>query len=174
MGDTDVIGIVSNQSFNIGFSIYRTLGAQTTNKKYRQCYRYCRYFKLKISMSYQFKYWFRSITTLWSESSHHAVRYFIDSSSSEHDPIKRHWRCVCACTCGLKVKRNKMQRGNKMNHLSRNLPCHLLPERPYAQYTPPTPTRRNFASGSAVWTQFATSSRRLPTDSVDNLETGQS
>ena len=26
---------------------------------------------------------------------------------------------------------------------------------------------------SAVWTQFATSSRRLPTDSVDNLETDQ-
>jgi len=29
------------------------------------------------------------------------------------------------------------------------------------------------ASASAVWTQFATSSRRLPTDSVDNLETDQ-
>jgi len=44
-----------------------------------------------------------------------------------------------------------------------------------AQYTPPTPTRRNcfVASTSAVWTQFATSSRRLPTDSVDNLETDQ-
>jgi len=43
-----------------------------------------------------------------------------------------------------------------------------------AQYTPPTPTRRNcrVASSSAVRTQFATSSRRLPTDSVDNLETG--
>ena len=42
------------------------------------------------------------------------------------------------------------------------------------QYTPPTPTRRNcfVASASAVWTQFATSSRRLPTDSVD-LETDQ-
>jgi len=45
----------------------------------------------------------------------------------------------------------------------------------YAQYTPPTPTRRNcfVASASAVWTQFATSSRRQPTDSVDNLETDQ-
>ena len=44
-----------------------------------------------------------------------------------------------------------------------------------AQYIPPTPTRRNrfVASASAVWTQFATSSRRLPTDSVDNLETDQ-
>ena len=47
----------------------------------------------------------------------------------------------------------------------------------HAQYTPPTPTptRRNcfVASASAVWTQFATrpSSRRLPTDSVDGLET---
>ena len=42
-----------------------------------------------------------------------------------------------------------------------------------AQYTPPT--RRNcfVPSASAVWTQFATSSRRLPTDSVDNFETDQ-
>jgi len=30
------------------------------------------------------------------------------------------------------------------------------------------------ASASAVWTQFATSSRRLPTDYVDNLETEHS
>ena len=45
----------------------------------------------------------------------------------------------------------------------------------YAQYTPPTRTRRNcfVASASAVWTQFATSSRRLLTDSVDSLETDQ-
>jgi len=43
--------------------------------------------------------------------------------------------------------------------------------------TPPTPTRLNcrvsrcVPSPSAVWTEFATSSRRLPTDSVDNSET---
>ena len=45
----------------------------------------------------------------------------------------------------------------------------------YAQYTPPTPTRRNcfVASAWAVWTEFATISWRLPTDSVDNLETDQ-
>jgi len=45
----------------------------------------------------------------------------------------------------------------------------------YAQYTPPMVTRWNcfVALASAVWTQFATSSRRLPTDSVDNLETRQ-
>jgi len=43
-------------------------------------------------------------------------------------------------------------------------------------YTPPTPTRLNcrVASASAVCSEFATSSRRLPTDSVDNLETGHS
>ena len=41
----------------------------------------------------------------------------------------------------------------------------------YAQYTPPT--RRNCFVASAVWTQFATSSRRLPADSVDNLKTDQ-
>jgi len=48
-------------------------------------------------------------------------------------------------------------------------------KKPNAQYIPPTPTRRNcfVASASAVWAQFATSSRRLPTDSVDNLEIGQ-
>jgi len=44
------------------------------------------------------------------------------------------------------------------------------------QYTPPT--RRNCRVESrrrrAVWTQFATSSRRLLTDSVDNLETEDS
>ena len=42
-----------------------------------------------------------------------------------------------------------------------------------AQYTPPTPTWRNCFVASAVWTQFATRSRWLPTDSIDNLETGQ-
>ena len=46
-----------------------------------------------------------------------------------------------------------------------------------AQYTPPTPTRRN-CRVSSRWRRrcvhkFATSSRRLPTDSIDNLETGQ-
>jgi len=54
--------------------------------------------------------------------------------------------------------------------------CHLYwPNGSNAQFTPLTPTRRNcfVASVSAVWTQFATSSRRLPTDSVDNLETDQ-
>jgi len=34
-----------------------------------------------------------------------------------------------------------------------------------------SPTRINVVSASAVCTEFATSSRRLPTDSVDNLET---
>ena len=45
------------------------------------------------------------------------------------------------------------------------------PKRTNAHYTPPTPTRRNcfVVSASAVWTQFATSSRRLPTDSVWKL-----
>jgi len=44
-----------------------------------------------------------------------------------------------------------------------------------AQYTPPMLTRWNcfVELVSAVWTQFATSSRRLPTDSVDNLDTVQ-
>jgi len=47
----------------------------------------------------------------------------------------------------------------------------------YAQYTPPT--RRNCFVASRQrqrrWCvhEFATSSRRLPTDSIDNLETGQ-
>jgi len=48
---------------------------------------------------------------------------------------------------------------------------------PNAQYTPPTPTRRNCFVASRrrrrCVHEFATSSRRLPTDSVDNLETGQ-
>ena len=58
------------------------------------------------------------------------------------------------------------------HHHHQNCYCRQWPK---AQYTPPTPTRRNcfVASASAVWTQFATSSRRLPTDSVDNLETDQ-
>ena len=46
----------------------------------------------------------------------------------------------------------------------------------HAQYTPPTRLNCRVASrrvASAVWIQFATSSRWLPTDSVDNLETGQ-
>jgi len=45
----------------------------------------------------------------------------------------------------------------------------------YAQYTPPMPTWRScfVALALAVWTQFATSSRRLPMDSVDSLETEQ-
>jgi len=34
-------------------------------------------------------------------------------------------------------------------------------------------TKLSNCVASAVWTQFATSSRRLPTDSIDNLETGQ-
>ena len=44
-----------------------------------------------------------------------------------------------------------------------------------AQYIPPTPTRRNcfVLSRRRCVNEFATSSRRLPTDSVDNLETGQ-
>ena len=45
-----------------------------------------------------------------------------------------------------------------------------------AQCTPPTQTRLSgqvVTSVSEVWTQFATSSRRLPTDSVDSLETDQ-
>jgi len=44
-----------------------------------------------------------------------------------------------------------------------------------AQYTPPTPTRQNcrVSSRRRCVHEFATSSRRLPTDSVDNLETGQ-
>ena len=44
-------------------------------------------------------------------------------------------------------------------------------------YTPPTqtPTRLNCRVGvaSAVWTEFATSSRRLPTDSAYNFESDQ-
>ena len=61
-----------------------------------------------------------------------------------------------------------------------------------SQYTPPTPTRRNCRVSSRRWCvhtaaddetvlsrrrrrckRFATSSRRLPTDSVDNFETDQ-
>jgi len=65
---------------------------------------------------------------------------------------------------------------------SPHIPCNLTFEHTCsntvgsnAQYTPPTTTRQNsfVASASAVWTQFATSSRRLPTDSVDNLEIDQ-
>jgi len=41
-----------------------------------------------------------------------------------------------------------------------------------AQYTPPT-RQNSFVASASAWTQFATSSRRLPTDSVDNLETDQ-
>jgi len=45
------------------------------------------------------------------------------------------------------------------------------------QYTPPTPTRRNCFVASRrrrrCVHEFATSSRRLPTDSIHNLETGQ-
>jgi len=50
---------------------------------------------------------------------------------------------------------------------------------PNAQYTPPTPTRRNCFVVSRrrrrCVHEFATtcSSRRLPTDSIDNMETGQ-
>ena len=47
----------------------------------------------------------------------------------------------------------------------------------YAQYTPPTPTRRNCFVASRrrrrCVHEFTTSSRRLPTDSVHNFETGQ-
>ena len=42
----------------------------------------------------------------------------------------------------------------------------------YVQYTPPTRLNCRVES-RAVWTEFATSLRRLPTDSVDNLETDQ-
>jgi len=43
----------------------------------------------------------------------------------------------------------------------------------YTQYTPPTPTRLScrVASRRRCVHEFATSSRRLPTDSVDNVET---
>ena len=45
----------------------------------------------------------------------------------------------------------------------------------WCQYTPPTPTRRNcfVASRRRCVHEFATSSRRLPTDLIDSLETGQ-
>jgi len=42
-----------------------------------------------------------------------------------------------------------------------------------AQYTPPTPTRRNCRVASRRCRRCEHNSRRLPTDSVDNLETDQ-
>ena len=49
---------------------------------------------------------------------------------------------------------------------------------PYAQYTPPTPTRRNCRVASRrrrrCEHEFATTSTRLPTDTVDDLETEHS
>ena len=45
----------------------------------------------------------------------------------------------------------------------------VMPNRPHTADATQLPS----CIASAVWTQFATSSRRLPTDSVDNLETGQ-
>ena len=51
------------------------------------------------------------------------------------------------------------------------IPFHAMRNHTNAWYTPPT--RRNCLVGSRCVHEFATSSRRLPTDSIDNLETVQ-
>ena len=82
---------------------------------------------------------------------------------------------TCAGECHCQSVKYNTSTTTRQGESKKKLYIHGFDTPSNAQYTPPTPTGRNcfVASASAVWTQFATSSRRLPTDSVDNLETDQ-
>ena len=113
-------------------------------------------FKICYTSGKNFKNNLQSVPKRW----HKSMEFYCACLNNFSYILITFWRNISVC--------NKASDDQNTVHL-RKYP--LLPSLMYSQYTSPTPTRLNCRVASRRWCvhEFATSSRRLPTDSVDNI-----